>query len=85
MLSTLVPYVEVYDSKGCYSKCGSKGGLCPSVCGENGYCCSGKNHVFGNGPVKNGDCPQQAIDIMHHDGHSCAVPLSGEKPKHNDF
>ena len=23
----------------CFAKCGGKGGYCPNVCGENGYCC----------------------------------------------
>ena len=25
--------------KPCWEECGNKGGACPKVCGENGYCC----------------------------------------------
>ena len=45
----------------------------------SGYCCSGVNHMDGNGPVLNGDCPSDAVAAQKSNGHSCVVSkIKGE-------
>ena len=39
----------------------------------SGYCCSGVNHVAGNGPFDNGDCLIEAIEAQTSNTHSCVV------------
>ena len=55
-----------FGTSGCWDKCGEKGGLCESVCGDNGYCCSsGKTDL-------NGDCPTEGVNFMPlDDEHKC--------------
>ena len=35
------------------------------------YCCSGVNHVNGNGPISNGDCPVGAVMAVTSESHVC--------------
>ena len=62
----------------CWDECGKKGGLC-SVCmnyesnADSAYCCSGINHMYGNGPISNGDCPPAAIAVQKSTTHSCVI------------
>ena len=62
----------------CWKECGKKGGLCPACMNYDttaisGYCCSGANHLHGNGPIFNGDCPSNAIAIQKSNVHSCII------------
>ena len=62
----------------CYPECGQTGGLCQACKNYNsdaisGYCCSGVNHNLGQGPYKNGDCPDEAIATQNSTSHSCVV------------
>ena len=65
------------DDSSCFIKCGQWGGSCPEICGEGGFCCSGNGHHYGNGPFKNGNCPQAAIDAIDDSviSYRCAVPV----------
>jgi len=65
------------DDSSCFISCGKWGGSCPEVCGEGGFCCSGNGHHYGNGPWKNGNCPQAAIDAIDDSviSYRCAVPI----------
>ena len=62
----------------CWEECDKNGGSC-SACMEyeteaiSAYCCSGVNHISGNGPVSNGDCPADAISIQKSTTHSCVI------------
>ena len=61
------------------SRC--KGGYCEE-CGEEGYCCSGKNYKPGTGPGNNADnlpaCPQEAVDIITSNHHVCVSKAEPE-------
>ena len=86
-------WVELPNSN-CWNECHERGGQCAACESQDsdalaGYCCSGANHLGGDGAVLNGDCPANAVAAVNSNVHACVflkenafqpVPPNGKVP-----